>query len=235
MSAFEVRGDFAAEEIGHLIIPGGGRSPDGMELTASGLDRVITAAAFYHEQQWHYTPKRLVIPAGYKTPAEPSAGLVTTRELGYPTLGIPKAILMARALRQRKVRSNQIKPEADSIDTVTNFVYARSLIPYGDNRPVGIVSQSAHLDRILTYIAPRVLSQPAVGIVVPERDPHKPEPDSLFARLFSRWVLRGLQPDTPYLRETATARVERTWRHIQGVRNKLGKAGYPGQLNAETA
>lgn len=235
MLSFEIRGDYTPEEIGHMIIPGRGRTDNGMSITGSGLDRVITAAEFYHEYQWLYRPSQLVIPTGYKSPADLSAYPVTARELGFETLGIPEAVLMARALLRHRVRSNQIKMEVYSIDTVTNLAYARNFIPLKDKRPIGIVSQSAHLERILNHVAPRIIKQPVVGIVVPERDPDNPEKDSLLASLFSKWVVRGLDPETPNLSEITTARAEQGWRIAQGISSVFRKYNYTGQLNSIAA
>jgi hypothetical protein len=201
-------------DVSHLIIPGRYRSPDGMGLSDLTEQRVDTAADFYKDKDL-MSYGGIVVASGYKNPGD-HVGEPWRDENGIEYEGIPEAFSMrTRFLGYRGLEGVDVRVEARSVDTVTNFTNSQELFP--DERPVGIVAQEAHLERILDIVAPKTMRREYVGIVVPELEGHY-DKDGLPARLVSRWVARGLTPETANASTIAEARVQNIWRGINSVK-----------------
>ena len=116
-------------------------------------------------------------------------------------LGVPEAYIHA---------------ERHSIDTTTNFLRSEREGWFGDARPVAIVAQRAHLNRMLRVIAPRTLRRLYIGVVVPETDECKESP---VASLVSASILTCL-PEGLQAIDVAERRAGRLWRlaWLAGVR-----------------
>jgi hypothetical protein len=206
-----------ADEVVHVFIPGRGRNSTGDGLTTSGANRAELAAKFYIEQALEMR-NGVIVPAGYKTPAENNGAPWSPEDNPSEVfIGIPEAELMRRYLIARGIGATTIRAERYSIDTVTNFVYAERGGYFPDDRPVAIVAQEEHLDRMLKIIAPRTLRRDYLGVVVPETGPDK-EHDSFLARIFSRSALLGITPETENAVETTTRRVNGMWTGVNFTR-----------------
>lgn len=202
------------DEVAHVFIPGRGRNPRGNGLTESGIARTDCGADFYED---HDLSSRhgVIITSGYKTPAENNGD--PWHPPDEPTesfVGIPEGELMRLQLLMRGIGAEAIRAERHSIDTVTNFTFAEAGGYFPDRRPVAIVAQEEHLDRMLKIIAPRTLRRDYLGVIVPETGPK--ELDSIIARIFSRVVLVGVTPKTENAADITKKRVQRLWR-IRGV------------------
>ena len=106
--------------------------------------------------------------------------------------------------------------ERHSIDTTTNFLRSEREGWFGDARPVAIVAQRSHLQRMIRVVAPRTLRRLYVGIVVPEAHDST---ESRFASLVSAFILSGL-PEGQQAIDVAERRAEKFWRlaRLAGVR-----------------
>jgi hypothetical protein len=203
------------DEVSHLMIPGRYRSADGMGLSDLTTQRVDTAADFYRDNNL-MGQTGVVVASGYKNPGD-HVGEPWRDENGVEYEGVPEAFSMrARFLGHRGLEGADVIVEVRSVDTVTNFTNSQGLFP--DERPVGIVAQEAHLERILDIIAPKTMRRPYVGIIVPELEGHY-DKDGLSARLVSQWVVRGITPETPNASEIAEARVQKIWQGINTVKS----------------
>lgn len=210
-------------DVSHLMVPGRYRSPDGMGLSDLTAQRVDAAADFYRDKALA-SHGGVVVASGYKSPND-HVGEPWRDEYGVEYEGIPEAFsIRARFLGRKGCEGADVRVEAKSVDTVTNFTESQRFFP--DERPVGIVAQEAHLERILDIIAPRTMKRPYVGIVVPEITGHY-DKDGLPARLVSRWVARGLTPETENASAIAEARVQNIWRNINTAKSIKS---LPGQL-----
>jgi hypothetical protein len=215
-------------EVAHLMIPGRYRSIDGMGLSALTAVRVDTAAQSYADNDLA-SAKGVIVGSGYKNPGD-HVGEPWRDELGEEFEGIPEAYSMRfRLLGAWGLSVAQVKVDPHSVDTVTNFTNTQDLYP--DERPVGIVAQEQHLDRILDVIAPRTMRRPYIGLVVPELA-GQPDKDGLPARLVSRWVARGITPETPNASAIAQARVQRIWDGINGVKSLKSQPGNTAKSKA---
>jgi hypothetical protein len=184
-----------------------------MGLSDLTIARVDTAGQFYTESDLA-SVEGVIIGSGYKVPGD-HAGKTWRDERGEKFEGIPEAYSMkTRLIGNWGISAVNIKTDPHSVDTVTNFTNTQTLYP--DERPVAIVAQERHLERILDIIAPKIMRSPYLGLVVPELT-GQPDKDGLSARLVSRWVARGLTPETPNASAIAQARVERIWNGIDCV------------------
>lgn len=222
VEAYKLIGDqqIQPHEVCHLIVPGRGRTADGLDASAISLQRADLAARFFVDHGL-YEKQGTITSSGYKTPADRNGTLQACHETGGINFGVPEAVSMDRRLEESFIPAAARIIEPYSIDTVTNFAFARNLLP--DKRPIGIVSHQPHLERILDCIAPRVLNQPFTGIVVPETA-DMPDPDSVASRIFSRLVLSNIDPNTPHLEEIVMRRVQTGWSFfgfLRHVKNKL--------------
>ncbi|MDB5182217.1 MAG: hypothetical protein JWO47_1, partial [Candidatus Saccharibacteria bacterium] len=197
------------EHVTHLLIPGRLRSPDGLDLSASSLDRVRFAADFYHRHNL-FERGGIVVGSGYKSPAEQGAE-PWTDDRGRVYEGKPEAYSFQTHLIDLGVPESQTRVEPDSIDTVTNF--ANSAHFFTGNEVVGVVAQRKHLERMMGHIAGKTLAAPFVGLIVPPREGEAEEPDSLMALISTMWIARNLNPNNP-IRNKALAkeRAENLWR-----------------------
>ncbi|MFC7533463.1 YdcF family protein [Actinoplanes sp. GCM10030250] len=199
-------------EVAHVLVPGHGRNADATGLNPGGVERCRVAAELHHSG----LPGVLVC-SGYKSPIDrkgdpwPLSGEVFH--------GVPEADLMRSWLVAAGVPDEIIRVERHSVDTVTNLLRAEHEGHFGDNRPVAIVAQRAHLRRILTVIAPRALRRPYLGVVVPEPEPR---PEHPIAGAMSNLISLRLLADPERAIRTATRRVETMWR----VARALGRRGY---------
>jgi hypothetical protein len=66
-------------------------------------------------------------------------------------------------------RESDAYAERYSIDSATNFLRSELEGWFSDARPVAIVAQRSHLQRMLRLIVPRSLRRPYLGVVVPRR------------------------------------------------------------------
>jgi vancomycin permeability regulator SanA len=132
--------------------------------------------------------------------------------------GLPEAKLMKAYLIDTGVPETAIRAESRSIDTVTNFLRSEFEGFFGDTRPVAIVAQEAHLQRILSIIAPQTLRRPYIGVVVPQTNP---EEENRFANLASRVVVSHLPSDCNRAIAHATARANFIWSalRLSGMRS----------------
>lgn len=203
------------DDVSHVIIPGRYRSEDGMGLSDLTIQRVDTAASFYVDKSLA-RGSGVIVTSGYKNPGD-HVGEPWRDEYGEEFEGVPEAYSMrARLLGHTGISKANVRVEAHSIDTVTNFTNSQELFP--DERPVVIVAQEKHLDRILDVIAPRTMRRPYVGLVVPELSTHY-DKDGLPAKLVSRWVVRGLTPERTDASTIAEARIQRIWQAINVARS----------------
>jgi len=191
-------------DVAHILVPGRGRDATGFGLPEQALARLTVAHQLFDEVAGPAGGR--VVCSGYKTPVDHRDGL-------------PEAEMMKAELVRQGVPGESIVAESRSIDTVTNFLRTEIEGFFGDDRPVAIVAQQHHLDRMMTVIAPRTLRRGYVGVVVPEQRPGREGP---LVTLVSRIILTGL-PDDPEPRiETA----ERRARHIWRAAELLGKRSY---------
>jgi DUF218 domain-containing protein len=200
--------DLPPESVAHILIPGRGRL-GGASLTESARDRVAAAAALY--LSGFLPPDGRIVCSGYRSPADDHGVPWSPEGSDERFLGVPEADLMAAELTRLGVPRKDIHVERHSIDTVTNLALSECEGHFGDHRPVAIVAQRAHLNRILHYIAPRLLERRYLGVVVPEPKEAKEGP---WVTLATRLILARL-PASP--REAAAAsqrRAELLWRLI---------------------
>ncbi|WIM97977.1 ElyC/SanA/YdcF family protein [Actinoplanes oblitus] len=219
----------ALAEVAHVLVPGRGRTATGDGLTPEGAARVAVAADLFRTLG---ADRGVIVCAGYKSPADHKGRPWTTPEApGEVFCGVPEADLMRDALLASGGDPFLVRAERHSVDTVTNLLHAES--HFGDSRPVAIVSQRSHLQRILPIIAPRTLRRPYLGVVVPPLSPGAvpssmpgvvPPPDSehFLADLASRVIAARLPADPARAATVATRRAVLLWRLAQA----LGKREY---------
>jgi hypothetical protein len=206
------------DQVTHLLVPGRGRDAAGFGLTPEGSARVDLAAALFGEIVGARGGR--IVCAGYKSPADGKGAAWTTPEAPGETFrGRPEADAMRASLIACGLEPDSVRAERHSIDTVTNLLRAESEHHFGDSRPVAIISQRAHLRRILTVIAPRTLRRPYLGVVVPEP---VPLPEHPLTALVSRLTVTGLPPDPARACAAAHRRAELLWR----AAGLLGKRSY---------
>jgi uncharacterized SAM-binding protein YcdF (DUF218 family) len=157
-----------------------------------------------------------IICSGYKSPADDKGKNWSSEDApGEVFRGIPEADIIRTELMRLGVPETDVYAERHSIDTVTNLLRSEREGWFGDARPVAIVAQRSHLQRILRVIAPRTLRRPYLGVVVPEADERAESP---LARLVSVCILTGL-PDRRAI-DVAERRTRWIWRAVRlaGVR-----------------
>ena len=212
-------------DVVHLMIPGRGRSADGMGLSEQTSERVRHAVKIY-ERLGLWGKGGRIICSGYKTPGD-TKGDACMYE-GERFTGKPEAVAMKELLIELGIPEEAIAVEYHSIDTAMNFVRSEQEHRFGkfgpglDYRPVGIIAQEAHLQRMLKYIAPKTLQRRFMGIIAPEADDKKKDADRRAASLESQFVLAGVSRHT--LDKTiraANARAEFTWAAVLLVNRVL--------------
>lgn len=212
MSVFEVvpgSPGLTLHDVAHIVVPGAGRRANGNELSPASLDRVRQAAALYREQRFDLRAGRIVC-SGYKSPGDTRGAPWSPAESPAESfLGMPEADLMRQALVSWGVDPTVVRVERHSVDTVTNFARAEGEGHFGDDRPVAIVSQRPHLERIIDIVAPRTLARDYLGVVA--RGPADPVPDGAVPRLVSRAILRGIRPDSTDIVAATHQRAIRFW------------------------
>ncbi|WP_436522324.1 ElyC/SanA/YdcF family protein [Actinoplanes sp. HUAS TT8] len=201
------------DRVAHILVPGRGRDDTGFGLTPAAAARVDVAAALFREVVGPRGGR--IVCAGYKSPADRKGTPWTTPDAPGETFqGRPEADAMRATLIAAGLNPDSVRAERRSVDTVTNLLRAEHESHFGDPRPVAIVSERTHLDRILTVIAPRALLRPYVGIVVPAFDRENP-----IAALVSRLIVTALPADPARSIEVAHRRAELLWR-LAGLAGK---------------
>lgn len=216
MTRFDVRPGtpgLTLADVSHVIVPGRGRDATGTGLSTTSRARVDHAGSLYLEAG--LTGR--VVCSGYRTPGDLNGGeWLPDGQASEAFVGVPEADSMRRALLELGVPDDVIAVERHSVDTVTNFVRAEAEGHFGDDRPVAVVAQEAHLRRIMRIVAPRVLRRAYLGVVAPE--PRVPDSDGTLPALVSRLVLWGLRADTENLLAVTERRVNSAWRAARYLR-----------------
>jgi len=212
------------EEAVHIMLPGRGRSADGESISSQTMDRVAYGARLYHSGGFA-EKSGVVVCSGYKTPAE-TLGMNHLIEddqgESFWFVGVPEAHSARDLLIRLAVPEDVVRREMKSIDTVTNFTRTEYEDHFGedDDRPVAIVAQESHLERMISEIAPRTLRRDYLGVVVPETG--EKNVDGRAALLVSKLILAGIQRDTPDIIEVTDRRARRVWAGVNLV-TKLRK------------
>jgi uncharacterized SAM-binding protein YcdF (DUF218 family) len=196
------------KDVAHVLVPGRGRDASGFGLNPDGSDRIVAAQ---HVYELIAKPNEgRIVCSGYKSPADLKGIKWSPEESPDEVfLGMPEADIMRDKLVSLGVSRDDIRVERHSIDTVSNFLRSELEGYFGDHRPVAIVAQRSHLQRMLSVIAPRTLSRPYLGIVVREANETKESP---LACLVSACILLRLPGATERSIAVAETRVRRTWR-----------------------
>lgn len=198
--------------VAHLLVPGRGRDASGHRLTSTAELRVREAARVFKTLRLS-DKGGVIVVCGYKSPGDQS-GKIDEFMKGY--FGTPEADLMAKRLIQLGIPEMAIRIERDSIDTVTNLVFAECADSFPDNRPVAIVAQRGHLKRIVQFIAPKVLKRSFIGVIAP--DAEVVDRDSVYAGLFSRLVLFRVTSESKDYAVKIHRKASRLWRLANVVR-----------------
>ncbi|WP_203823973.1 YdcF family protein [Actinoplanes palleronii] len=203
------------DQVAHILVPGRGRAADGLGLTPLGAARVTVAAELHRSGLGG-----VIVCSGYKSPIDGKGAPWTAPDAPGETFqGMPEADAMRDSLLASGFNPDVVRVERRSVDTVTNLLRCENEGHFGDDRPVAIVSQRAHLRRILTVIAPRALRRPYLGVVAPEP---LPLPESRLAALISRMIVTGLPRDPARAIASAHRRSELLWSSAR----LLGKRTY---------
>jgi uncharacterized SAM-binding protein YcdF (DUF218 family) len=209
------RGGVGLSDLAHVLVPGRGRDASGTGLTADARARVATARVLY--DQVVRPNEGRIICSGYKSPADRKGENWSPADApGESFRGMPEADIMRAELIRLGVPEVDVYAERHSIDTTTNFLRSEREGWFGDARPVAIVAQRSHLQRMIRVVAPRTLRRLYVGIVVPEAHDST---ESRFASLVSAFILSGL-PEGQQAIDVAERRAEKFWRlaRLAGVR-----------------
>ncbi len=182
-----------------IMVPGRGRSPDGMGLSPYSATRVVHAAKFYV----HYglaARSGLFAMSGNKTPGDTTIRQWSSEAIDetpqYFETGKPEAYAMyelldtdPELLRIGTVPPENRRIEARSIDTVTNFteLVALQQVGFDKKRPLAIAGHEQHLERALR-VARRTLHSDYVGLVVPEL-PDDIDVDTWLASIATKFTL----------------------------------------------
>jgi hypothetical protein len=215
MEAVGGRGIVSLPGLAHVLVPGRGRDAAGTGLTPSGQDRVAVARMLYDIAVRPNNGR--VVCSGYKSPSDKKGMDWSPSDAsGEVFHGIPEADIMRSELIRLGVPESCVYAERHSIDTTSNFLRSEREGWFGDARPVAIVAQRAHLNRMLRVIAPRTLRRLYVGVVVPETDECEESP---LASLASSLILTCL-PEGPSAIDIAERRARWLWRlaWLAGVR-----------------
>jgi hypothetical protein len=201
----------------HILVPGKGRAPSGFALNSAGLDRVILAKALY---EFHVKAQcGRIVCSGYKSPLDLKGTEWSPSDSpGEIFCGMPEADLMCRELVRLGVPELAVRVERHSIDTVTNFIRVETEGHFGDSRPVAIVAQAGHLQRMISIVAPRILQRPYLGVVVPEGC----MPDENRAAEIASWLTVVGLPKGDHAVAVATRRARLMWR----IAGKIGFTAY---------
>ncbi len=213
------------EEVVHVIIPGRGRDATGHGLSESSRQRVEHAGHFYLDNKLAQRAG-VIVCSGYKTPADTNGCAWSPEDAPDEVYrGVPEADSAKKVLLAQGVGRASIVVERKSIDTTTNFALTEENECFGaqDDRPVAIVSQLRHLERMLDIIAPKTLRRDFLGIVVPEIG--KPEADGLAPRLISKAILVGIHTGKHNVGAITFRRATRAWGLVNAVR-KLSLRSY---------
>jgi DUF218 domain-containing protein len=209
-------------DVAHLLIPGRGRTGSGEDISTSSYDRVHVACQVFQRWKLGRQGGRIVC-AGYKTPADDHGSPHEFDDLpGRVFTGLPEADGMRRALLADGVPAAAIRVERESIDSVTNLVRAEAGDLFGDDRPVAIVAQLAHLLRLQRIIAPRTLRREYLGVVVPEAVPDR---EGRLPALASRLILLRMNPYHPDIVRVTDRRAQRLWR-VHALLARRGESTY---------
>ena len=210
------RGVVNLQELAHVLVPGRGRDATGTGLTPSGQDRVAVARMLYDVAAGPNNGR--VICSGYKSPSDKKGKDWSPADAPDEVFrGIPEADIMRSELIRLGVPETHVYAERHSIDTTTNFLRSEREGWFGDARPVAIVAQRAHLNRMLRVVAPRTLRRHYVGVVVPETDECDESP---LASFVSSSILTCLPQDLRAI-DIAERRAGWLWRlaWLAGVRH----------------
>jgi hypothetical protein len=199
-------------EVAHVLVPGHGRDPAATGLNPGGTERCRVAAELYLSGL-----TGVIVCCGYKSPID-GKGQPWSMS-GESFSGVPEADLMRNWLLAAGVPAAVIRAERHSVDTVTNLLRAEHEGHFGDDRPVAIVAQRGHLNRILTVVAPRTLRRPYLGVIVPALGRAWENP---LATPGSRLISARLPADPNAAIAEATRRAELLW----GAVRRLGKRSY---------
>ena len=206
------------DDVAHVLVPGRGRNGSGFGLSDEGMDRVIVAHLFY--ESIARSRRGGIVCSGYKSPVDLNGTKWSPSDSPAEVFcGMPEADLMKATLVNLGVDEEDVKVERHSIDTATNFLRSELEGHFGDNKPVAVIAQAAHLRRMLSVIAPRTLRRPYLGVVVGEADVTD---ESVFANLVSRAVLAALPSDP----QRAISVAERRVRYMWGAARALGVRQY---------
>ena len=171
--------DVDLSQVGHVIIPGRGRSDDGEALSVHSEQRVRVAAQLAAALDLH----GVIVCAGDRTPSSTSGGRA-------------EAVLMQQRLAELGY-SGQVAVEDNSRTTLEALVNielgtgAASGKYLPDQQPVAIVAQREHLVSTMR-LAAHVLGRPLIGIVVPDED--YPDHYSFVATTMNDIAVLGLRP-----------------------------------------
>jgi hypothetical protein len=227
---YVIVGDYPAEAVVDIVVPGRGRTEDGMDVTPSGAARIGTAARFFFDYNL-LSKGGYIVSSGAATPGDKAGPILGDVTRGEDFPGIPEAVAADRRLGELGVPRESRLKEVLSIDTATNFAFTERVLREngaGPERGLGVVCQAGQLERIMDEIAPKVTSRPIIGIQVPEISGQE-EPDSFQAKVFSKLVVRGMYPDHPDLIDTVYDRAERYWKIMLKLQSLLGKSAVYNQ------
>lgn len=202
-------------DIAHVMLPGRGRDVTGQKLSGQGLSRAALGAEIFTDKELEKNGG-VIVCSGYKTPADTNGEpWFHADNPSESFVGVPEADSLRAALMTFGIASRVVRVERRSIDTVTNFTFteAGGFFGDGDHRPVAIVAQKQHLDRMIKKIAPRTLRRDFIGIVAPEVG--NVDQDSLAARFASQVILLGVNRFTST--EKAAARTHWIAEHVWDV------------------
>jgi hypothetical protein len=214
-------------EVGYVFSPGRGRDQSGEGLDPRTVARARFAGQLFIDLQLR-TSQGLLIASGYKTPKD-KAGRAWSVENAFnpaeedePFIGIPEADLTAELwMHEFGISDDSIRRERHSIDTVTNFVHAENKGHFPDDRPVAIIAQEAHLQRMIDIIAPKTLKREYIGVIVPE-EVGRTDQDTLSAQLESRAVLLGIKPNSRNIVKRTDNRAQLIWGGVLLLQNATG-------------
>lgn len=215
----------ALSDVGHVFSPGRGRDESGHGLSIRTRERAIYAGYVFIDHELE-AANGVLVASGYKTPAD-KAGDPWSVENGFSPSdddvkfqGKPEADSTGEIWLEMSISEESIRRERRSIDTVTNFARTEAENYFPDGRPVAIVAQEKHLERMIDHIAPKTLRRDYIGVVVPEGD--NPDQDTFFARLESQAVLLGIRPNSHYIVQRTEFSARAIWGGVNLVRRVIG-------------
>jgi len=217
MSSYEVlegTPGLSVNDVAHVMILGRGRDSTGHELSQQTFNRVVVGAEFFFDQRLE-EKDGVIVCSGYKTPLDTNGKKGWhPKDSNERFIGVPEADSMRKVLEERGIADSTIRVERHSIDTVTNFTktVAGNYFGESDSRPVALVAQEQHLERI-NKIARRTLRRDFLGLIVPELGDI--DQDGLLAQFASQVILLGVGRNTSA--EKAALRTERLAKIIWGL------------------